>query len=43
MWHYKNVDMGKPSYNEVSEWPQIQVFTFLGSGDESNNRAVPDS
>jgi hypothetical protein len=43
MWHYKNVDMGEPPYYETSEWPAIpQVFTLLGTGDESNNRAVKE-
>jgi hypothetical protein len=43
MWQYKNVDMGERAHNETSEWPAIpQVFALLGTGDESNNRAVPD-
>jgi len=44
MWHYKSVDMGELSYNETSEWPAIpEVVILLGTGDESNNRAVPDN
>jgi len=44
MWHYKSVDMGEPPYSETSESPAIpQVFSLLGTGDESNNRAVPDN
>lgn len=44
MWHYKNVDMGEPAYNETSEWPAVpQVFALLGTCDESNNTAVPDN
>jgi hypothetical protein len=33
----------EPPYNEASEWPAVpRVFSLVGTGDESNNRAVPE-